>query len=160
MLQYWNARPLKNSSWKTAPRKFGPKEKYPPENYHPENCPQENWLSENTHKRERAHTHTHTHTYIHKHTQKKKTWILFVSNFIFIEIFDRKLKFISLNIFWFLITICSFNFFVIVYFLMRDQECYHAIEPNKRRRFLMLWNILLVKLLSILIIVSLNFRGL
>ena len=37
-------------------------------------------------------------------------WILFVSNFIFIEIFDQKLKLISLNIFWFLITICSLSF--------------------------------------------------
>ena len=46
-------------------------------------------------------------------------WILFVSNFIFIEIFDQKLKLISLNIFWFLITICSLSFFTIVYFLIR-----------------------------------------
>ena len=28
-------------------------------------------------------------------------WVFFISNFIFIEVFVRKLKLISVNIFWF-----------------------------------------------------------
>ena len=63
-------------------------------------------------------------------------WILFVSNFIFIEIFDQKLKLISLNIFWFLITICSLSFlrlFISLYEYFWFSTKYRYVANNARQ---------------------------
>ena len=70
--------PRDNCPRKIAPQKFVPRENTP-RNLPPENCPQGNCLPVNC-------------------SPKIILWILYVFNFIFIEVFHRKLKLIPLNI--------------------------------------------------------------
>ena len=99
-----------SSSWvlgKMPPVKM-PNGKRPRENCAPDNCPPGKLPPRKIADRK-----------ISSLSLKRKVilWILFLSNFVFIEIFLRKLKLIFLKIIWFLITVCSLNCFTAVYFL-------------------------------------------